>query len=263
MTTLSTHSDLASPAILLALRAMGVLCRARHTVPMRTYNTQIVHGYLIVMVDGKPCVLDSGSPFSVGYAPLLVAGREFPVYDSYLDVCPAYLADHIGTRVEGLIGADILAHFNVHIRREEQLIEFSSHASTGAVLLPLSSFMNIPILPIKVAGRVVRAFFDTGATLSYLLPEHLADFESCGKQEDFYPLLGNFMTDVYSIGVGIGGEECEFRFGELPEELRMMLEAGQVQAIIGTELLKHFDLNFSIGDKIMRLESTRSLALAC
>ena len=230
---------------------------------MFTYSYQIVHGYLIVMVGGRPCVLDTGSPFSVAYAPLVIAGREFPVYDDYLDVCPAYLTDHIGTRVDGLIGADILANFNVDIRHTEQSIEFSSTSPGGTVLLPLSSFMNVPILPIKVYGRVMRAFLDTGATMSYMLPENLAGLDSCGRQEDFYPLLGNFMTDVYTIEIGIGGEEREFRFGELPGELRMMLEAGQVQAILGTELLQHFDLGFCLREKTMRLDSARSMALAC
>jgi hypothetical protein len=230
---------------------------------MHIYTYQFVRGYLIVMVDDRPCVLDTGSPFSVGYAPIVIAGKEFPVYDNYLDVCPAYLSDHIGTPIEGLIGADILADFNVNIRHAERSIEFFPCSSGTGVFLPLNSFMNVPILPIKVCGRIVRAFFDTGATLSYLLPEDLAGLDSSGRQEDFYPLLGSFPTDVYSIAVGIGGEEREFRFGELPGELRMMLEAGQVQAIIGTELLKHFDLSLFLKEKTMRLDSAGSVALAC
>jgi hypothetical protein len=249
-------------AIFLASNAMGFMHAQRQTGPMQTYTYQFVRGYLIVMVDGRPCVLDTGSPFSVGYAPIVIADKEFPVYDSYLDVCPAYLADHIGTKVEGLIGADILAEFNVNIRHAERLIEFSSYSSGHAVFLPLNNFMNVPILPIKVCGRIVRAFFDTGATLSYLLPEILAGLDSSGRQEEFYPLLGSFLTDVYSTAVGVGGEEREFRFGELPEELRMMLEAGQVQAIIGTDLLKHFDLSFSLRDKRMRLDPVSRMELA-
>lgn len=254
---------MAPPAILLARAAMGKFPPVPQYRRMHRYPYQMVHGHIIVLLDGTPCVLDTGSPFSLGYAPLVVGGREFAVQDSYMDVCPAYLADHIGTRVEGLIGADILANYTICIRPPEQMIEFSNCAPDGERVLLLQEFMNVPILSIKVNGRVVRAFLDTGAPLSYLLPEQLAGLQAEGRQEEFYPLLGNFMTDVYTLDVGIGGEMRAFRFGELPEELRTILEAGRVQAIIGTELIHHFGICFSLSDKIMRLDPARRQAVAC
>ncbi|MCZ6831938.1 MAG: hypothetical protein O7F73_20590 [Gammaproteobacteria bacterium] len=253
---------MAQPANTLALVAMGGFRHLRQCTPMQSYTYQVIHGHIIVMVEGDPCLLDTGSPFSVGYAPISIAGREFAVHDNYMDVCPAYLAEHIGTAVEGLIGTDILTNFTICIRPPEQLIEFSGHSPEGEILLPLQSFMNVPILPIKVNGQIVRAFFDTGAPLSYLLPEQLAGLDPYARQEDFYPLPGNFLTDVYFLAVCIGGEEREFRFGELPVELQMMLEAEQVQAIIGTELLNHFGLCFSMSDRVMRLDSVGRLAAA-
>jgi len=233
-----------------------ILCNHQNT-PMHIYPYHIVHGHIVVMVDGAPYALDTGSPFSVGYAPITIAGREFPVHDDYMDVCAAYLSEHIGTAVRGMIGADIVADFTLSIRPLEQVIGFSAHSPSGEILLPLQNFLNVPIVPIKVNGQVLRAFFDTGASLSYLLPEKLTGLDAYARQEDFYPLLGNFLTDVYSLSAGIGGVDREFRFGELPEELRMTLEAGQVQAIIGTELLSHFGLSFSTRGKVMCLDSMR------
>ena len=246
----------------LACTAMGNFLRVPDNTQMPTYTYQQTHGHIIVMVDGSPLVLDTGSPFSVGYQPIVIDGRKFEVQDNYMDVCPAYLTDHIGTAIDGMIGADILLNYTVCLRPSDRLIEFSAQPPQGEIILPLRSFMGIPILPIELNSRVIRVFFDTGSPMSYLLPELLADMEADGQREDFYPLLGNFLTTAYTLPISIGGERRQMRFGELPEELRSTLEAGQVQGIIGTQLLQHFCTCFSLLGNSMSLDSLHERALA-
>jgi hypothetical protein len=253
---------LACTVIRLTPAAMGEIPRRPHNTPMHTYPYENFRGHIIVKVNGAPWLVDTGSPFSVGYAPVVIAGREFEVQEDYLDVCPAWLTEHIGTSVDGLIGADILSRYTVCFHRAERRLEFSSRAPGGDIVLPLKAFMDVPILPVEINGRVLRAFFDTGAPLSYLLPEQLDGLAPEGQREDFYPLLGHFLTDLYTLSVGIGGEERQLRFGELPTELHSMLDAGQVQAIIGTELLDHFCLCFSVTDRVMMLNPPPKRAIA-
>ena len=215
---------------------------------------QMHHGHIIVNVEGHPYLLDTGAPFSVAYQPIEIAGRPFPVEQSYMGVTPSYLMEHIGVPIEGMIGNDIMQHYNIGIYAAEQMVQFSHLPLVGDIVIPLQEFSGVPIIGVKIGDRVLRMFLDTGAPMSYLLPEHLRGFVANGRHEDFYPLLGNFLTDVYDMDVSIGGVDCTLKFGELPEELQPMLEAGNVHGLLGTEVLRHFALNLSLADKLLKLE---------
>ncbi len=221
---------------------------------MQNYIYQSVHGHIVINIEGRPCLLDTGSPFSVGYQPIRIAGHDFPVHASYLGVTCDYLADNIGAPIEGLIGADIVQALTLSIYSSERMVQFSEHPADGSIVIAVPDFKGVPIIPIAIGGRVMRMFFDTGAPMSYLLPNAFDGREPDGRHEDFYPLLGNFITNTYSLGVNIGGEGQILRFGELPEELNMVLEAGKVQGILGTEMLKHFGMCLSLREGMMKLD---------
>lgn len=222
---------------------------------MANYLFQLHHGHIIVHVEGRSYLLDSGAPFSVADEPINIAGAIYPVESCYMGIEPSHLSETIGVPVDGMIGADIIREYTLGIYAAERIVQFHYQPTSGDIVLPVQEFCNLPIISVMVNGRVRRMFFDTGAPTSLLLPEALVGVEPFGRNEDFYPLLGNFLTDMYSLDVVLGGLKCNFRFGKLPEELRPTLEAGNVQGMIGTELLKHFGMTLSLRDKVMYLET--------
>jgi hypothetical protein len=224
------------------------------TTQMGNYIYQRIHGHIVVNIAGRACVLDTGSPFSLGCYPITIAGREFPVHENYLDVTCEYLSREIGMTVEGLIGADIVSEFTLGIYPNEQMVQFQTTPAFGNIVLPIDNHLGVPIIKLEVNGKIISAFFDTGAPMSYLLPGALEGLQAECTQEDFYPLVGNFLTPVYRLPYSIGGEAGEMRFGRLPDELRGMLEGADVQGIIGTELLKRFGLSLSIRERVLKLE---------
>ena len=226
---------------------------------MANFLYQVHHGHIVVNIEGRPYLLDTGAPFSVGYEPIVIAGREFPVESSYMGVTGSYLTEHIGLTIEGMIGADILQHFNIGIYANERMVQFGMQHPVGDIVIPLHEHMGVPIVSVKVGDRVRRMFLDTGAPMSYLLPEFLDCELPEGRHEDFYPLLGNFLTNVYTLDVAIGGMRYPMKFGSLPEELAPLLDAGNVQGILGTELLRHFALNLSMRDKVLCMELPHSM----
>jgi hypothetical protein len=248
-----------APAVTqLAATAMCIQRRSADTARMENYIYQRVHGHIVINLSGRHCVLDTGSAVSIGYYPIIVNGREFEVQDSYFDVTCEFLSREIGVTVEGLIGADIIREFTLGIYPVEQIVQFDEAPAYGSIVVPIRNFMDVPILRFGCEGRVLSAFLDTGATLSYLLPEMLEGLPYDGVQEDFYPLLGNFLTPVYRLPVSLGGETVELKFGRLPDELLPVLAAGNVKAILGTGLLRHFGLCLSIRDKVLKLERSSS-----
>ena len=222
-------------------------------------------GHIVVSGNGRNYLLDTGAPFSVGDDPITIAGVPFPVEQCYMGVTGSMLTEIIGTPIEGMIGADILQHFNLGIYAAEGMVQFDQQRPAGNIVTPLQDFMGIPIVHVSIGGRVRRLYFDTGAQVSCLMAECLDSASPYGEHESFYPLLGKFTTDAYSLDVEIGGASCSLRFGKLPEDLRPVLEAGRVEGILGTELLRFFDLNLSLRDRMLCLEphySTSCLELA-
>ena len=220
---------------------------------------QVHHGHIIVNAEGRPYLLDTGAPFSVGYEPVRIAGRTFPSEYAYMGVTASCLTQRVGVPLEGLIGADILKYFNLGIYATERMVQFSQQPACGDVLVPVQDHMGVPIVSVRVGGRVRRVFLDTGASMSYLLPEAFKGLTPEGRFEDSYPLLGEFLTDVYPMDVVMGGVPCTLRFGVLPDELRSLLVAGGVEGILGTELLRYFALNLSMRDRVLSLELPHSL----
>jgi hypothetical protein len=221
---------------------------------------QIHHGHIIVSTEGRPYLLDTGAPFSVGYEPLRIAGHSLPTEQSYMGVTASYLSDRIGAPVEGMIGADVLRYYNIGVYATERMIQFSQQRPSGDVIVPVQEYMGIPIVNVQIGDRVRRLFLDTGATLSYLKADCLADAQPEGRFEDFYPLLGDFLTDVYSQDLAVGNVACTLRFGVVPEELHAMLDAGNVDGLLGTELLRHFSVNLSMRDRLLCLELPLTMA---
>ena len=229
---------------------------------MDNYIYQMIHGHIVVNLRGRPCVLDTGCPVSLGQYPISVCGVEYEVHETYLDISCESLSREIGLPIEGVIGADIIRAYSVGVYPTEQLVQFDENPAEGAIVIPIDNFMGVPILRFGFNDQVLPAFFDTGSPLSYLLPRYLDGLEPEYTQEEYYPLIGNFLTTVYRLPVVIGGETRNLRFGSMPEELRGVADAGGVSAMLGTELLKHFGMCLSIRDRVLKLDAPFSKAVA-
>jgi len=200
---------------------------------MENYLYQAVRGRVLVNMQGRPCVLDTGMPVSLGREPIRIAGQEFEVYADYLGVSCEYLGAELGTSVEAVIGADIISEFTLCVHSREKMVQFLSVPPAGNIVLPVRHFMQVPIIQLVANGQLLSAYFDTGSPLSYLRADAFSGLQAEAQQEEFYPLVGNFHTRVYPLPVSIGGAHKTLRFGELPIELECLLEAGRVHGACG------------------------------
>jgi len=165
-----------------------------------------------------------------------------------------YLGAELGASVDAVIGADMIREFTLCVHSREKMVQFLSVPPAGNIGLPVRHFMQVPMIQLVANGQLLSAYFDTGSPLSYLRADAFSGLQAEAQQEEFYPRGGNFHTRMYPLPGSIGGAHKTWRFGKLPIELECLLEAGQVQAIVGTELLRHFGICLSLRDRVMRLE---------
>ena len=87
----------------------------------------------------------------------------------------SHVEERLGLEVHGLIGADILASYDMLIDYKDSKLSFINSEKLKSVLPPfseviaipfLSYYKNLPVVEVKVQGELLRMSFDTGAGVS-------------------------------------------------------------------------------------------------
>ena len=212
-----------------------------------TYPYTMVDGHLILDCEGRRLLLDTGAPSCVYPEPSMpFAGALHPATGDYLGVSLEDVGGHVGTHLDGLIGADALAPYDTVIdpARHEVRVHEGDHDLHG-ITLALDCSMIAPIIEVSISGEPVRVIFDTGAKLSYLDRRLNETFPPAGSREDFFPGLGTFTTDTFETPITLGPTTVTIITGALTAIPAMALTLVGAQGILGSALFDHFAVGYS------------------
>ncbi|MFH2040035.1 MAG: VWA domain-containing protein [Chloroflexota bacterium] len=219
------------------------------------YTLRLVNGHPVFQLDGQETLLDSGSPFSLGRkSDLYFMNAVHPLSQEFMGVDLETIGHLVGTRLDLMVGADILLKYRVLLNLPNGLIQFSQPDGPGfGNRVPLRMMAGVPIATCLVSGKEIQAAFDTGSKLCYINSKLIKDLASIGKEKDFYPGMGEFETKVYEVPFEIGGMELSLRCGVLPATLEAALGLTGAQGILGVDLLQKFEiwLNLPEGEMYM------------
>ncbi len=206
---------------------------------MQTLPLIFKDGHLFVNMEGNLWLFDTGAPTSFGnITNFTIATKSFTIGKAYLGLSSETLSEFVGVQCIGLLGADILRHFD-HLfdcANEQVTISLDELKHSGQTV-HLSEFMGIPIITVCISGIEYRMFFDTGAQISYFQDDALADFPACGSVTDFYPGVGRFQTDTHLVKVSLCSVDFTLRFGALPDLIGATLMMADTQGIIGNQIM--------------------------
>jgi Ca-activated chloride channel family protein len=228
------HSALYSRAI------TGKAHRARYDA--EAFAVTLHRGVPVFVSEGQRIALVTGTPESFGRGPLTLLGERLSVPPSRADLTAESLSQYLNTSIDVVIGGDILKRFECLLDLRPRRLVFS-HGSLGcdgvSIRTPLR--LDVPSAEVRVGNQTGLAFLDTGTRLSYIDPGAVAG-APVGREKDFFPLLGEFETDVYQVDIELAGLRLRGRFGVLPPALQQSLAALGAQWVIGNELLSEFPL---------------------
>lgn len=231
--------------------------KQRHTEYARYPLVGEALGHLVIK-HGHTALLDTGSPQSIGFRPFWdFMGRTLEPERDYLGVTTDYLSQVLRTRIDFLLGMDVLQDLWMLIDTRVGFVHFSreSHMLPDLPLrVNLDYVMGIPKARFEIAGVSRMMFVDTSAKLSYLRAEAVEGLQSVDTEKDFYPGFGEFSTEVYQVPLQMGEHKVMLRCGVLPPMLEMALNATQVEGILGVELYEYFTANFSFPRQVLTLE---------
>lgn len=233
--------------------------------PEETYPLDTAHDHPVALIDGKHVLLDTGSPVSIGSGAVRILGREHQVQPGLGLVTVEEISRLVGTRVDLLLGTDVLANLVWVLDWDRGTVRFLDGPGVLAgPEAPVSLRYGVPAVEIGLEdGTRTPAFLDTGARLSYLGADVPPGAPSLGEEEDFFPLLGRFRVPVHLCAVELAGERREAAFGTLPPAFELTLGLAGVTWILGAEFLRGREVLFDIGAGRVVFGGARTRAGAC
>jgi hypothetical protein len=208
---------------------------------METYLLEFHDDHPIARIGGRRCLIDTGSPVSIGEQPVWLLGAQRPLQREVMGLTLAGLSEMVGTPLDALVGADVLHAGPFLVDWNHGTIAFSrAPIPFEGTAVPTRRVLGIPIVTFRCAGEAVSGFLDSGAKLSYMPAERTAGLPSDGEAEDFYPGFGRFTTNTFRATLELGGFPFEARFGVLPDMLVMTLGLAGVSWILGSDVFKRF-----------------------
>lgn len=205
-------------------------------------------GHLVLLLPGgKRALVDTGSPISVAAEPFEFLGRVRQPVREIMGFSADRISELTGFKVDALIGTDLLGEQSIRIRWRDGVLEVSDDLPDGEQVAELALVAGIPVFALEVRGSRIRAFFDTGAHLSYIDPALVKDLPPGGERDDFHPMVGRYRAPVYELPVRMtpGTEPVDIEFGLIPAGLQpamaMAMTMARASAVVGTRLLANYD----------------------
>jgi len=208
-------------------------------------------GHILLPHGTGTALVDTGSPFSFSSVPLAFGGRQYNLPKEFMGMTPQTISELSGLEIDTLIGCDILSNHSIRIRWREQCldIDVEENPSEESILSPMRTLSGCPIFPLTIENRSTLAILDTGAHLSYISPDFVSGKAASGQKADFHPLTGHFTVNTWMLQTSLGGRNLTVEYGVLEGELQFLVASAMMladaSAIIGTELLEHYDCTIS------------------
>lgn len=205
-----------------------------------TFPLEIVNDHLLVRIDRRLALLDTGSTTSIGRGRSFTAGDHTWCPDSGMSFVLDSASRQLGVRLEWLLGHDFFARQRVLIDwpGRRLVLEPEGEETQGGTVHRLESLMHVPVIHAAHRGVPVRAVLDSGAALSYAPSAATAGAPELGAQRDFYPGVGEFETIVCEVALTLGELELPVRAGTLPPMLEARLGAIADGWILGSDFFR-------------------------
>ncbi len=196
-------------------------------------------GHIYATVDGAEWLVDTGAPVSLSArSSFRLCAHDRAVAASYLGLDASTLSGFVGRPVSGLLGMDVMATLDVAFDIADGTLTLSENPLPVAdAVVALGDVMGVPVVQATIGGRSSAVFFDTGAQVTYLRDARALGAVPAGELRDFYPGLGEFVTETWHVDATVGAVTIQTRCGVLPDLLELTLQLAGVDGILGSDIL--------------------------
>jgi hypothetical protein len=207
-----------------------------------TFPFELDSGHIIALVDGHRLLVDTGSPVSFGRPGAFRAiGGDALVGEHYGPYNIDTVVEYIGAPIDGLVGMDLIrGRGGLEVEWATRRVTFGTPTAAGRSLA--ADCRIVPVVELGIGGSTVRAVVDTGAFVSYVVPELAHGVPSIGTVSDFHLGAGRYKADVRELEHTLFETPTRHRFAVAPPHVEQLATGMGLRAIVGTDLLQAFDV---------------------
>jgi hypothetical protein len=204
---------------------------------MQAYRLEIVNRHVLVHLNDRLALIDTGSPRDIGRGRALTLLGKTRVPPSTQVHVLAAVSNHLGRNIEWLLGHDTLAECRLLLDWSRGLAAFTTGrlGCSAVVSIPIDLRAGVPLVAIEGGAGAAVAVLDSGAALSYVPAEAVLGRPPERTAADFYPSVGLFETGVWRLPIRVGTRTVEMEAGVLPEALREPLGGISGGWILGSD----------------------------
>jgi len=227
-----------------------------------TYDLLDDDRYLLVQVDGRKVLLDTGCPWTVkmpgGPDGLNLLGQHINLKP--MPMSRAFLEegiDLLNVHFDALVGMDVLGKmaWTFDQRAHTAMATTGVPDEDGVSWVPLDALNGPPICKLDDGSE---AIVDTGAHYSYGIGPVPRTAKVVGEFEDWSILWGAVHSPLWEDTLQIGGQRILVRFGKLPSKAESTLAWMRTGWIIGADLLRQFIVTMDFPHGRMGLKTLAS-----
>lgn len=202
---------------------------------------RMVQNHLLVELPEGIALLDTGSPQSYGPGGNLQVGDRRHSLSADTFGVLELVREQVSPDIEYFIGYETMKDYRVLIDwpGNEVVLATEAIALPDAGQLPMETVMQVPIIPIEIAGVRTKAILDTGASLSYAPADAVENRERIRTVKDFYPMMGEFETGVWKLEGNFPHRRLAFEVGTLPPLLALTLGLISGGWILGVDFFRN------------------------
>ena len=217
---------------------------------MATFKTIIIDRRLYID-DGRGLILIDTSSLASFHKEgcFCIDDITHNVPDSHQGICPRTLSNRLGVEVAGVLGMDILTHYDVWINAEEfgNFVSFETYKAAKQVKIS-----SLPVLFVGIDGRRVRLMIDTAMPETYLRRPYpyfenrynVTSDECVGHnftiRLDFKTFNGPFVWDSRKYQ--------EIHCVEPDAMINRLLDSANCDGIIGYDLISKYRVRIAYGE---------------
>ena len=216
---------------------------------MKEYKIELVGKHILIVDDrGSKVLIDTGSPLSFhSDGVVAIDGETVKVPTTLLVADSDYVTEHVGTKVEGLVGMNVLGRKGVLIDVPGGRVVVGQTAKGMTRVSSRSLMGGYMCVDMDLNGKQAEVIVDTGAPVSYVAPALTKGLVAKETVKDFYPLIGEFETPVFEFPAAFAGHAFEMRAGHLPKIMQLEIGLLGINGVVGMELLKRQPLLLAEG----------------
>lgn len=206
-------------------------------------------GHIVIDLDGKYYVVDTGAPTSFNFDSIIekiyLDGKGYLLKPNSYDISSnEEIEKLVGKKLYGFIGFDIISDAGITVDYNNNIIDFNSNGSKkdlNNIDIDADMFRIIITNNIKIDGNIYNRFIlDTGAITSYLLKETISNSIKLNeKYKDYSPYFGNMEDYYYKINVTINNETTCLKVGNASyySKLESHLKGNRTYGVVGLNFI--------------------------